>query len=75
MLAAVARLAPAALAADDYRDPGWYRHPEGTVAYEYRGPRAALGQPARALRDGAAPQPAEFRAVKPGRGGKGHSGH
>ncbi len=22
----------AGLAADDYRDPGWYRYPEGTVA-------------------------------------------
>ncbi len=20
---------------NDYRDPGWYRHPKGTVAYEY----------------------------------------
>jgi hypothetical protein len=25
------------LAADDYRDPGPYRHPEGTVAYEFQG--------------------------------------
>lgn len=25
------------LAANDYKDPGWYKHPEGTVAYEYRG--------------------------------------
>lgn len=23
------------LAADDYRDPGWYRHPKGSVAFEY----------------------------------------
>jgi len=22
----------------DYRDPGWYQHPPGTVAYEYQGP-------------------------------------
>ena len=22
------------LAHDDYRDPGWYQHPPGTVAYE-----------------------------------------
>jgi hypothetical protein len=22
------------LAHDDYRDPGWYRHPPGTVAWE-----------------------------------------
>ena len=26
------------LAAGDYKDPGWYKHPPGTVAYEYTGP-------------------------------------
>ncbi len=25
------------LARDDYRDPGWYKHPAGTVAYEWPG--------------------------------------
>ena len=25
------------LAAKDYKDPGWYKHPEGTVAYEVKG--------------------------------------
>jgi manganese oxidase len=25
------------LAANDYKDPGWYKHPPGTVAYEYTG--------------------------------------
>lgn len=25
------------LGRNDYRDPGWYRHPKGTVAYEYAG--------------------------------------
>ena len=25
------------LAAGDYKDPGWYAHPPGTVAYEYGG--------------------------------------
>ena len=25
------------LAADDYSDPGWFKHPEGTVAYEWTG--------------------------------------
>ena len=24
------------LARGDYRDPGWYRHPPGTVAYEWK---------------------------------------
>ena len=26
------------LAAGDYKDPGWYKHPPGTVAYEWQGP-------------------------------------
>jgi hypothetical protein len=25
------------LGANDYRDPGWYRYPKGTVAYEWQG--------------------------------------
>jgi len=25
------------LAAGDYKDPGWYQHPQGTVAYEWKG--------------------------------------
>jgi FtsP/CotA-like multicopper oxidase with cupredoxin domain len=25
------------LARDDYKDPGWHRHPKGTVAYEWKG--------------------------------------
>lgn len=27
----------AGLGRSDYRDPGWYRHPKGTVAFEYAG--------------------------------------
>jgi hypothetical protein len=35
----------------DYRDPGWFRHPAGTVAREYTGELpAASRQPARAAR-------------------------
>jgi FtsP/CotA-like multicopper oxidase with cupredoxin domain len=26
------------LARNDYKDPGWYSHPKGTVAYEWKGP-------------------------------------
>jgi manganese oxidase len=33
------------LAAGDYRDPGWYKHPPGTVAYEVDAGTA--GKPAR----------------------------
>jgi hypothetical protein len=25
------------ISANDYADPGWYEHPEGTVAYEWAG--------------------------------------
>jgi hypothetical protein len=65
------------LAADDYKDPGWYRHPQGTVAYEYKGPRLGQAPEAPAPMGGAARAPAkaiEVRAVKPGAGRK-HSGH
>jgi manganese oxidase len=33
----------------DYSDPGWYRHPPGTVAYEWTG---ALAEPARFASEG-----------------------
>jgi manganese oxidase len=54
------------LASNDYRDPGPYRHPEGTVAYEFKG---TVEQPPRS--DNPAPgRPAvERAAVKPGRKG------
>jgi hypothetical protein len=63
-------------ARNDYKDPGWYRHPQGTVSYELQdtstrqteAPRAPAtdkqikGQPAREI---------EVKAVKP----KGHKDH
>ncbi len=50
------------LARNDYKDPGWYQHPAGTVAYEWKGeaPPAARKQPAAADRQGPA-----LRARKP----------
>jgi hypothetical protein len=33
------------LSANDYADPGWYEHPEGTVAYEWTG---GVPEPAKA---------------------------
>jgi FtsP/CotA-like multicopper oxidase with cupredoxin domain len=62
------------LAANDYRDPGWYKHPEGTVAYEHKGSDDALGRAARAPDSGieGAGKPdaeIELRAVKP-KGGR-----
>ena len=53
------------LAAGDYADPGWYRHPEGTVAYEWAGdaPSAASAPNAPAPGD----KPAAYRVVDPRR--------
>ena len=54
------------LAATDYKDPGWYQHPQGTVAYEYQG-AVPLNNPPR--QSGAAQPPAGAPAitvVKPG---------
>jgi len=54
------------LARNDYKDPGWYRHPPGTVAYEWKGePPAATRKPA-ATAEGPA-----LKARKP----SGHTGH
>jgi FtsP/CotA-like multicopper oxidase with cupredoxin domain len=30
------------LARNDYKDPGWYKHPAGTLAYEWKGDDAAM---------------------------------
>jgi FtsP/CotA-like multicopper oxidase with cupredoxin domain len=54
------------LARDDYRDPGWYKHPPGTVAYEWTGtPPAAERRP---------PAPAGQRILRV-RKPSGHAGH
>ena len=61
------------LARNDYKDPGWYQHPQGTVAYEWTGetppaPRAP-GVP-----EGPAPKPAaDTLNIK--RDGGGHQHH
>jgi FtsP/CotA-like multicopper oxidase with cupredoxin domain len=60
----------------DYADPGWYRHPGGSVAYEFTGTLAA---PARSGSAGAAAMPSqaspkkdiEVQIRKP----NGHGGH
>ena len=36
------------LAANDYKDPSWFKHPEGTVAHEIEIADAAMPSPARA---------------------------
>jgi len=56
------------LARNDYKDPGWYKHPAGTVAWELKGeaPPAARKQPVATDSEGPA-----LRARKPA----GHVGH
>jgi FtsP/CotA-like multicopper oxidase with cupredoxin domain len=60
----------------DYRDPGWFKHPAGTVAYEWQGD---LAQPARSSEAGGQSmplkqppaEPIEVQVRKP----SGHAGH
>jgi hypothetical protein len=33
------------LASGDYKDPGWYQNPPGTVAWEWKGPKPATTRP------------------------------
>ena len=54
----------AGLARDDYADPGPYRNPEGTVAYEVAG--AAAAPPVRKTDASIVPTPVELNVVKPG---------
>jgi hypothetical protein len=52
------------LASADYRDPGWFKHPPGTVAYEWQG-----AAPTNAQAPGPKPVPngrEPLKAVKPG---------
>jgi FtsP/CotA-like multicopper oxidase with cupredoxin domain len=53
-----------------YKDPGWYRHPQGTVAYEYTG---QLAPPSRA--PSAAAAPARDLKTMNVRKPSGHPGH
>jgi hypothetical protein len=54
------------LARNDYKDPGWYKHPLGTVAYAWN------GAPPLAERKTPAPDSGQTLKVrKPG----GHAGH
>jgi hypothetical protein len=54
------------LARNDYKDPGWYKHPAGTVAYEWKGEAPpAQRKPASKV------EGQEFKARKP----SGHAGH
>lgn len=60
------------LAKGDYKDPGWFRHPEGTVAYELKG--AKLGEAPRATSPESGVKAAEWRAKDPRKPGPGPDG-
>ncbi|KOX59097.1 copper oxidase [Streptomyces purpurogeneiscleroticus] len=55
----------AGLAANDYRDPGWYKHPPGTLAYEWTG--EPLAEPSRDPKTpkGKRARETDLRAVDP----------
>jgi hypothetical protein len=46
----------------DYADPGWFRHPPGTVAWEFTG---TLPEPARFAADGPGSMPAVQAPASP----------
>ena len=46
----------------DYKDPGWFKHPAGTVAHEYTGP---LAEPARFSAEGGQSMPRERKPATP----------
>jgi FtsP/CotA-like multicopper oxidase with cupredoxin domain len=50
------------IARDDYKDPGWYKHPAGTVAYDLKGDP---GMPERQGAASTSKDGIELRAVKP----------
>jgi hypothetical protein len=60
----------------DYGDPGWYRHPAGSVAYEWTG---ALAEPARSGQAGRGSMPPKSRPAQDTEGKarkpRGHGGH
>jgi manganese oxidase len=60
------------IAANDYKDPGWFKHPTGTVAYEWTGEAKAAP---RASAPSVDPNSTKaVRVVRPGTSG-GHANH
>jgi hypothetical protein len=64
------------LGRNDYKDPGWYQHPQGTVSYELqdtgtRQTEAPRAPAAAAKQTKGPPREIEVKAVKP----KGHGNH
>ena len=62
------------LARNDYKDPGWYKHPPGTVASEWTGAPPVAERPKSAPRAAAKPAATE-REVRVRKPAGGHSGH
>ena len=61
------------IAADDYNDPGWYSHPQGTVAYEYKG---EIAKPPERRSDAPSSKSGlELKVVKPGAKSNTHDRH
>jgi manganese oxidase len=58
------------LAANDYKDPGWYKHPAGTVAYQIDNPAAPAPRQTGAARP-TSPN-SNVNVVKPPKNHKGH---
>ena len=58
------------LAANDYKDPGWYKHPAGTVAFEIENPSAPAPRQAGPAKP--ATPSTGLRVVKPTKNHKGH---
>ncbi|MBR3189723.1 copper oxidase [Bosea sp. (in: a-proteobacteria)] len=51
------------LARNDYKDPGWFKHPEGTVAFEYKGQK--LAEAPRGSSPDSGIEPSEWRVKDP----------
>ena len=51
------------LAKNDYKDPGWFKHPEGTVAFEYKGQK--LAEAPRGTSPNSGVEPTEWRVKDP----------
>ena len=58
------------LAANDYKDPGWYKHPAGTVAFEIENPSAPAPRQAGPAKP--ATPSTGLKVVKPTKNHKGH---
>ena len=62
------------LARNDYKDPGWYKHPPGTVAFEWKDGDSPMPDAIKAP-DAASSAPKAGEKVLKVRKGSGHSGH